>query len=128
MTTLLRSRYIGLALGLALVLGCFPAPAQARMVGSLPSGAGGLTARQAAEAKAKRLLGEAKVAEVLAAHGLTAEQIASRLDRLDDRQLEELTRHLETIQAAQGSSTALVGIALAIILLGALIYMLVEAA
>lgn len=126
MTTLLRSRYVGLALGLALVLGCFPAPAQAKMVGSLPSHARGLTTRQAAEAKVKRLLAEEKVAEVLQAHGLTAEQITSRLDRLDDQQLEELTQHLETIQAGQGGAYFFVGIA--VVLLFVLIYMLVEAA
>ena len=98
---LLRPRFVGLALGLAMALGCLPAGLEAGMVRSRPSGAASLTPRQAREAQVRRLLGEAKVAQALAAVGLTPEQVRSRLDRLSDPQLDELAQHLETIQAGR---------------------------
>jgi hypothetical protein len=128
MRTLLQPRYIGLALGLALTLGCFPTVAQARMVGSLPAGSREVTPRQAREAQVHRLLAQEKVAEALASAGLTVQQVRSRLDRLDDQQLEELAQHLETIQSGKGSSSTLVLAGILIVLVAVLIYMLIEQA
>jgi hypothetical protein len=128
MRTLLDARLVGLALGLALMLGCFPSVAQARMVGSMPAGRESAGSRQASLAKINRLLAEEAVAETLAEHGLSTEQIKSRLDRLNDEQLEELSQHLETIEKGQGSSSLLVLAGVIIVLVVVLIYMLVEAA
>jgi len=125
--TLLDARVVGLALGLALMLGLCPTGVAARPVASMASsGATQVTARQARQAQVVRLLAEAKVAKALSAAGLSAEQVKSRLDSLDDEQLEQLARNLETIQAGKG--TAIVLAALAILLIGMLIYMQIEAA
>ena len=123
---LLRPRFIGVALGLALMLGCFPASALARPVGSLASDAAQPTGRAAREAHVARLLAEQKVADALADAGLDAEQIRTRLDRLSDPQLEQLAKSLETIQA--GNATAILLGLVAILLIGILIYMQIEAA
>jgi ABC-type uncharacterized transport system auxiliary subunit len=128
MRTLLRPRFVGLALGLALLLGCFPSVAEARMVGSLPSGAKDVTARQAREAEVQRLLAQEKVAQALASAGLTVEQVRSKLHRLDDAQLDQLAQHLETIESGQGTSSLLVMAGVLIVLAVVLIYMLVEQA
>lgn len=128
MRTLLLPRYVGLALGLALMLGCFPMVAEARMVGSQPSGAQELTARGASLAKIQRLLAEEKVAQTLSKHGLATSQIQSRLDRMSDQQLEELSQHLDTVQNGQGSSSLLVFAGVLVVLALVLIYMLVESA
>jgi len=124
--TLLRPRYIGVALALALMLGCFPAAAMAGPVPSMASDAAQPTGRQAREAQVLRLLGEEQVTEALAKAGLDAEQIRSRLDKLSDAQLEQLAENLETIQAGKGTAI-LLGL-FAIILIGMLIYMQIEAA
>jgi len=124
MESLLRPRYVGLALGLALMLGCFPTSVQARMVGSMPAGAKDLTARQAREAQVQRLLAQEKVGHALASVGLTVEQVQSRVDRLTDQQLEELAQHLETIQS--GQMFILVMVFLSIVLSIVLIYMEIE--
>jgi hypothetical protein len=124
MESLLRPRYIGLALGLALMLACFPASVQARMVGSMPAGAKDLTARQAREAQVQRLLAQEKVGQALASAGLTAGQVQSRLDHLSDQQLEELAQNLEGIQS--GQTIVLVMVFLCIVLSIVLIYMEIE--
>lgn len=128
MRRLLEPRYVGLALSLALMLGCFPSVAQAKMVGSMAAGARDVTPRQAREAEIHRLLGEAKVADALASVGLTAEQVRSKLDRLSDEQIEDLTQHLDTIQSGKGSSSVLVLAAAIIVLVAVLIYMMIESA
>jgi hypothetical protein len=128
MRNLLDARVVGLALGLALMLGCFPSVAEARMVDSMPAGHQSTGAREASLAKINRLLAEDAVAETLAEHGLTTEQIKSRLDRLTDEQLEELSQHLETIEKGQGSSSLLVLAGAIIVLVVVLIYMLIEQA
>ena len=58
LTRCLQARYIGLALGIALMLGCFPAQVQAKMVSSAASGDQQLSPRQAREAQVNRLLAE----------------------------------------------------------------------
>jgi tetrahydromethanopterin S-methyltransferase subunit G len=123
-TRLLQARYVGLALGVALMLGAFPTGAQAKVVGSMASGAQDLSPRQAREAQVLRLLAEEKVEKVLQASGLTPEQVRSRLDQLSDAQLEELAQNLETIHAG-GSAGILLGL-VAVILLLMLIYMQIE--
>jgi len=120
---LLQPRCIGLALGLALMLGCFPTGAEAKIVGSMASE---MTPRQAREAQICRLLAEEKVAEALQSVGLTPEQVRSRLDRLDDQQLVELAHNLEAIRAGKG--TVYIFAFLAVVLLAVLIYMQIEAA
>jgi hypothetical protein len=122
----LRSRYIGLALGLALVLGCFPTPVWAGMVGSLDSGGDTPSARQMQEARIQRLLAQTEVSQALEKAGLNASEIGQRLDRLDDQQLGKLASSLETIKAGKGGAYVLVG--LAVLLLIVLIYMQIEAA
>ena len=122
----LRSRYIGLALGLALVLGCFPTPAWARMVGSLDSSGDTPSPRQMQEARIQRLLAQTEVTRALERAGLNADEIGQRLDRLDDQQLEKLASNLETIRAGKGGAYLLAGIAVLLIIV--LIYMQIEAA
>ncbi|MBM4030244.1 MAG: hypothetical protein FJ291_00485 [Planctomycetes bacterium] len=122
----LKVRYVGLALGIALMLGCFPSGAEAKMVGSAASGEQGLSPRQAREAQVLRLLAEEKVAKALAAANLTPDQVRERLDRLNDAQLSQLADQLETIQSGQGAVLALV--ALSIVLIGILIWMIIEQA
>ncbi|MFW6108676.1 MAG: PA2779 family protein [bacterium] len=124
--TLLRPRCIGVVLGLALVLGCLPSAAMAQPVPSMASAGAERSPRQAAEARVTRLLAEEQVGEALAELGLKPEEVRSRLDRLSDEQLAQLADHLETIQAGQG--TVIVLAAVAVILLGMLIYMQIEAA
>jgi hypothetical protein len=123
---LLRPRYIGVALALALALGCLPSAAMARPVPSMASAGAERSPRQAAEAKVLRLLAEEQVADALTDAGLKPAEVRSRLDRLSDEQLEQLADHLETIQAGQG--TVIVLGLVAVILLGILIYMQIEAA
>jgi hypothetical protein len=119
---------VGLAFGLALLLGCFPSVAEARMVGSLPSGAKDVTARQAREAEVQRLLAQEKVAQALATACLTVDQVRAKINRLDDAQLDQLAQHLETINSGQGSSSLLIMAGVLIVLVTVLIYMLVEQA
>ncbi len=76
---LLGARYVGIAFGIALMLGCFPGGAQAKMVGSAASGERGLTPRQAREAQVLRLLAEEKVAKALSAARLSPEEVRERL-------------------------------------------------
>ena len=121
----LRSRYIGLALGIAVMLGCFPNGVQAKMVGSMASDAQQLTGRQAREAQVARLLSEEKVAQALGKLNLTPEQVKEHLTQLSDDQLEQLAQNLQTIQS--GKSAGIVLMLLAIVLLGVLIYMQIEA-
>lgn len=123
---LLGVRYVGLAFGLALMLGCFPAGAEAKMVESAPSGAQGVSPRQAREAQVLRLLAEEKVAKALASARLSPEQVRERLDRLDDAQLSQLADQLETIRSGKGAAIALA--LLAVVLIGILLYMQIEAA
>ena len=123
--TLLKPEFVGVALALALMLGCFPSAAMARPVGSMPSEGAQPTGRQAREAQVVRLLAEQQVAEALTKAGLDVEQVRSRLDKLSDQQLEQLAQQLETIQAGKGTAIALA--VLAIILIGILIYMQIEA-
>lgn len=125
-TWCLRAKYVGLALGIALMLGCFPTGVEAKMVGSAASGEQGLSPRQAREAQIIRLLAEEKVAKALRAADLTPEQVRQRLDRLNDAQLSQLADHLETIQSGKGAVLALV--LLAVVLVGILLYMQIEAA
>ncbi len=122
---LLRPRYIGVALALALMLGCCPS-ALAAPVPSMATDVAQPTGRAAREAEVQRLLAEQQVADALAEAGLDAEQIRTRLDRLSDEQLEQLAEQLETIQAGEGTAI-LLGL-LAIVLIGVLIYMQIEAA
>lgn len=124
--TLLSPQYIGVALALAFLLGCFPPQAMARPVPSMASHGAQPSPRQAAEAKVLRLLAEEQVAQALTDAGLKPDQIRSRLDRLSDEQLQQLADHLETVQAGEGTAIIL-GI-IAIILIGMLIYMQIEAA
>ncbi|MBM4039901.1 MAG: hypothetical protein FJ290_15460 [Planctomycetes bacterium] len=123
---LLSARYVGLAFGIALMLGCFPMGVEAKMVGSAASGEQGLSPRQAREAQVLRLLTEEKVAKALQAANLTPDQVRQRLDRLSDAQLSQLADHLETIQSGKGAVVALV--LLAVVLIGILLYMQIEAA
>ena len=123
-TRCLRSRYIGLALGIAVMLGCFPAGVQAKMVGSMASDAQQLTGRQAREAQVTRLLAQEKVAQALGKLDVTPEQVKERLGDLSDDQLEQLAQNLETIQSGKSAGIALM--LLAIVLLGVLIYMQIE--
>jgi hypothetical protein len=65
----------------------------------MPSGQRDLTPRQAREARVSRLLGEERVAAALASAGLTPDQVRSRLDRLNDEQLDQFALDLETVKA-----------------------------
>ncbi len=123
---LLEPRWVGLALGLALALGCLPAETRAGMVGSLSSDERPLTGRDAQLARVQRLLAEQKVAEALESVGLTTDEVRSRLATLSDAELAKLADNLETIQAGKGTVVAL--LLVAVILLGVLIYMQIEAA
>ena len=114
--SLLQPRFVGIALGLALALGCFPIGAQARTVASMASDATQLSPRQARQAQVVRLLAEQKVAKALASAGLDAQQVRERLDQLSDQQLEELAQNLETINTGKG--TIIVLALLAVILIG----------
>jgi len=125
-TSLLQPRYVGLALAVALMLGCFPSGAQARVVGSMPSDTQEVSPRQACEARIHRLLAEEKVAEALKSLKLTPDQVRSRLDQLDDTQLEELAQNLETVKT--GKATAILLALVAIVLIAVLIYMQIEEA
>ena len=78
---LLQAKYVGVAVGVALMLGCFPVGAEAKMVGSAASGEQGLSPRQAREAQVIRLLAEQKVAKALQGANLTPDQVRQRLDR-----------------------------------------------
>jgi len=124
--SLLAPRCVGLALGVAFLLACFPGGLEASMVGSMPSGQQDLTPRQAREAQVSRLLGEERVAAALATLGLSSDQVRSRLDRLNDQQLGQLNQNLETVKAGGEAVLALTFVA--VILLGVLIYMQIEAA
>ena len=124
--SLLQPRFVGIALGLALALGCFPIGAQARTVASMASDATQLSPRQARQAQVVRLLAEQKVAKALASAGLDAQQVRERLDQLSDQQLEQLAQNLETINAGKG--TVIVLALVAVILVGMLIYIQIEAA
>ncbi len=73
-----------------------------------------------------RLLAEEKVAKALQAANLTPEQVRQRLDRLNDAQLSQLADHLETIQS--GGSAVIALVFLAVVLIGVLLYMQIEAA
>jgi len=97
--SLLTPLFVGLALGVAFSLACFPPCAWGARVESMPSGQRDLTPRQAQEARVSRLLGEERVAAGLASLGLTPDQVRSRLDRLSDEQLGQFARDLETVQA-----------------------------
>lgn len=123
---LLQVKYMGLALGIALMLGCFPMGVEAKMVGSAASGEQGLSPRQAREAQVLRLLSEEKVAKALQAANLTPDQVRERLDRLNDAQLSQLADQLETVQSGKGAVIALVFLAL--VMIGMLIYMQIEQA
>jgi len=123
---LLSPKFVGLALGLALMLACFPSGVEAGMVRSMASRAPALTPRQAREAEVSRLLGEEKVAQALATLGLTPAQVRSRLARMDDPHLDQLAQNLETIRAGRSPIIGL--LAVAIILLGVIIYMQIEQA
>jgi len=123
---LLHPRCVGLALGVALILGCFPVGAEAKVVSSQASGQQELSPRQMREAQIQRLLGEQRVAEALQSAGLTADAVRSRLDQLSDTEVDELAQNLETIQAGKG--TAIVLGLLVLVLIGVLIYMQIEAA
>ncbi len=125
-STLLQSRYIGLALGLALMLGCFPTAASAKMVGSLETGGAAPTAREMQESRVQKLLAQADVAQAMQDAGLDASQVGERLDKLNDQQLEKLASNLETIQAGKGGAYFLIGVG--VLLLFVLIYMQIEAA
>ena len=124
--SLLAPRFVGLALGVAFLLACCPSGVEASMVGSIPSGQRDLTPRQAREAQVSRLLGEERVAAALGVLGLTSDQVRARLSRLNDQQLSELTRSLETVRAGGDPGLALTVVA--VVLLGVLIYMQIEAA
>ena len=126
LNTLLKPGYVGVALAVALMLGCLPSAAMAKPVPSMASDAARPTGRQAREAQVLRLLAEDQVAEALADAGLSPDEVRSRLDKLSDEQLEQLAQNLETIQAGQG--TAIVLGLVAIILIGMLVYMQIEAA
>ena len=123
---LLSPRWVGLALGLALVLGCLPAEARAGMVGSLRSDQQPLGGRDAQLARVQRLLAEQKVADALLSVGLTPDEVRSRLATLSDAELVKLADNLETIHKGKGTVVAL--LLIAVILLGVLIYMQIEAA
>ncbi|HUT32322.1 MAG TPA: PA2779 family protein [Planctomycetota bacterium] len=125
-TRCLRAKYVGVALGVALMLGCFPVGAEAKMVGSAASGEQGLSPRQAREAQVLRLLAEEKVAKALQAANLTPDQVRERLDRLNDAELAQLADQLETVRSGKGAVIALV--LLAVVLVGVLLYMQIEAA
>jgi hypothetical protein len=124
--SLLAPRFVGLALGVAFLLACCPSGLEAALVGSMPSGQQDLTPRQARETQVSRLLGEERVAGALAALGLSSDQVRARLGRLNDQQLGELTRSLETVKAGGDPVLALTFVA--VVLLGVLIYMQIEAA
>ena len=96
---LLRPLSLGTALAVALALASFPPCAWGARVESMPSGQRDLTPRQAREAQVSRLVAEERVAAALASAGLTPDQVRSRLDRLNDAQLDELAQHLESVKA-----------------------------
>ena len=124
-TWCVRTKYVGLALGITLMLGCFPTGVDAKMVGSAASGEQGLSPRQARQAQVIRLLAQEKVAKALQAANLSPDQVRQRLDRLSDAQLSQLADHLETIKS--GSSAVIALVFLAVVMIGVLIYMQIEA-
>lgn len=60
----------------------------------------GTASRDASLATIEELLARREVGEALAAHGLTAEEIESRLAQLSDQDLHGLALNLDQIQAA----------------------------
>ena len=100
--TLPRPRCVGIALGLAVSLACFPASAPAAMVGSMPSRQRDLAPREAREHEAARLL------------------MAGRLDRFGTSDLAEFARDPEHIGAGKG--VPFVYAVVALVLLGVLFY------
>jgi hypothetical protein len=94
-----KNRAVRLAFGLALLTAAFAAPAHASVILSkaedVPSASRARSLEDAREALARN-----EVAIALAAHGLSAEEIDQRLNRLSDEDLRLLASNLDQIQAA----------------------------
>jgi hypothetical protein len=91
--------HLGLLVGLlaALFLGPSP-PASAEPIGSKAEDAA--VSRPADLAAVRQALGREDVARALAAHGLSAEEVDERLDRLSDEDVRRLAANVSQIQAA----------------------------
>ena len=88
-------------LGMAVLAVVFLAPPPPAMASVIPSKVEDATAARAADlAQVRDALARDEVAKALAAHGLRAEEIEGRLDRLSDQDLRSLAGHLDQIQAA----------------------------
>jgi hypothetical protein len=90
-------RRLGIGLVVLLVLAP-PLPAVASVI---PSRAGDATvSRETDLAQVRDALARDDVAKALAGHGLRAEEVQQRLDRLSDEDLRSLAGNLDQIQAA----------------------------
>ena len=83
------------------------------LLGSLPSGNAGMvdsqdegeiekSIREAHQTKIRVFFAQQRIQQHLAEKGLSADEIASRLERLPDRELEQVSRKLEALEAGQG--------------------------
>ena len=87
-------------LGIGLLAALFLAPPLPAMASVIPSKAEDAAVRAADLAQVRDALARDEVAKALAAHGLRAEEIEGRLDRLSDEDLRFLAGNLDQIQAA----------------------------
>ena len=93
--------------GAALVLGCLPVNAFAMPVDSVSGGAGLSAAHRSDLETITKFLEEEAVVERLAKLGLSASEIESRLDTMDEYQVHKLAGKIDSVQKA-GSGTGLV--------------------
>lgn len=108
-----------LGVGLALLPLVLAVPARATVIPSKAEDAPAASRARSLE-EAKEFVAQAEVAKALAAHGLSAEEIDQRLDRLSDEDLRSLASHIDQIQAAGNAPRyiwVLLGIFLAVSIL-----------
>ena len=88
-------------LGIGLVAALFLVPPPPAVASVIPSKAEDATAsRETDLTQVRDALARDEVAKALSAHGLRAEEIEERLDRLSDEDLRSLAGNLDQIQAA----------------------------
>lgn len=114
-----RLRRLGIRLVAALVL----APPMPAMASVIPSKAEDATvSRETDLAQVRDALARDEVAKALAAHGLRAEEVQQRLDRLSDEDLRSLAANVDQIQAA-GDVPKYIWVLLAIFLALTILFM-----
>ncbi len=94
-----NARAVRLAVGLTLLMAALAVPVSASVIPSKPEDAASASRARSLE-DARQALARNEVAQALAAHGLSAEEIDQRLNRLSDEDLQLLASNLDQIQAA----------------------------